>query len=382
MVIKNLIKNNLSFQFIQIPKHRNFGLDLLRFVAIFSVLLCHSLIVLPSTYSILQQYVFDGVMLFFVLSGFLIGKILVRDLELASSLLTILSFYKKRWLRTVPAYYLILSIILILHKVEGKNVNVVEATRSIYFSQNFFAYGGDFFPESWSLPVEEWFYFFVPLIALLIIKITNLTVRESILLMCIAVICLSVGVRIYIFRTTPITGFVNWNKYLRCTVTTRLDSLIVGVLGAWFYIYKYSFFKKYRKALLISGSVIFISFHILVFTRIFLFTSQMMGVWYFLIIPCSILMLLPYLYFLDKPTNSFVFKIITYGSIISYSLYLLNLTITSTLILNNTAISSKGKFLLFWPLTIGLSLLNYRFVELPFLSLRTKAENKKLVLVT
>ena len=87
---------------IEIPDNRNFGLDLLRFIAIFTVLISHSITVLPEKYYVVHKFIFDGVLVFFVLSGFLIGRIFIRDFENGFSLKKMVDFlenylYKHRF---------------------------------------------------------------------------------------------------------------------------------------------------------------------------------------------------------------------------------------------------------------------------------------------
>ncbi|MDG1661044.1 MAG: hypothetical protein P8H40_06680 [Winogradskyella sp.] len=50
-----------------------------------------------------------GVDIFFVLSGFLIGGILLRKLEAGqTSFSDLVRFWKRRWLRTFPNYFVVL----------------------------------------------------------------------------------------------------------------------------------------------------------------------------------------------------------------------------------------------------------------------------------
>ena len=94
---------------IKILGNRVFGLDLLRCGAILLVLSVH--FVESITPNEVTKFYFtylhvDGVGLFFVLSGFLIGTILIKDfLKYGISFSTLLNFWKRRWFRTLPNYY-------------------------------------------------------------------------------------------------------------------------------------------------------------------------------------------------------------------------------------------------------------------------------------
>jgi len=69
---------------LQIPENRIYGLDILRAMAILFVLNIHSAHFFSPTsliFKILTPLNLDGVTLFFVLSGFLIGGILISQFE-------------------------------------------------------------------------------------------------------------------------------------------------------------------------------------------------------------------------------------------------------------------------------------------------------------
>ena len=89
---------------------RNFGLDLFRALAIILVVLSHGKFLLNGT--ALENFPFfkmlDGVDLFFVLSGFLIGGIILRTMSEGWNWRGVAHFWKRRWLRTLPNYYFIL----------------------------------------------------------------------------------------------------------------------------------------------------------------------------------------------------------------------------------------------------------------------------------
>lgn len=89
---------------------RNFGLDLFRAIAILLVVFSHGKFLLNGT--VIENFPFfkmlDGVDLFFVLSGFLIGGILLKSSSEGLNWRGVAHFWKRRWLRTLPNYYLIL----------------------------------------------------------------------------------------------------------------------------------------------------------------------------------------------------------------------------------------------------------------------------------
>src|ERR1043165_8912860 len=87
-------------------QQRIFGLDILRAFAILSVVWVHGGELLPPAvqryYRLLSP---DGVSVFFVLSGYLIGGILIRTLaQEGAGVRTLWRFWARRWLRTLPNY--------------------------------------------------------------------------------------------------------------------------------------------------------------------------------------------------------------------------------------------------------------------------------------
>lgn len=93
---------------------RVYGLDVLRAIAIFLVVLGHGNINVAGDLfeNIPTIPLIDGVELFFVLSGFLIGSILIKIItkEQGLSAKSLTNFWKRRWFRTLPNYFLILLV--------------------------------------------------------------------------------------------------------------------------------------------------------------------------------------------------------------------------------------------------------------------------------
>ena len=100
-------------------KDRVFGLDLMRAMAICMVLCSHILWIYKPNNGIISQlfalFGFLGVEFFFVLSGFLIGRILYTIyIKEDYSIKSALYFLKRRWFRTLPNYFIILIINIII----------------------------------------------------------------------------------------------------------------------------------------------------------------------------------------------------------------------------------------------------------------------------
>jgi peptidoglycan/LPS O-acetylase OafA/YrhL len=138
-----------------LPRSRNFGLDIARAAAITGVFLVHGFTFngIP-----LLGDLRTGVDLFFVLSGFLIGRIYFRSH--AAGNFALWPFWISRWWRTLPPYFVALG----LHALLGHWISELHVPwYYIFFLQNEIGMHG--FPTSWSLCVEEHFYLLLPLIA-------------------------------------------------------------------------------------------------------------------------------------------------------------------------------------------------------------------------
>lgn len=140
---------------------RVYGLDVFRAVAIILVVHGHGRFMLKGTP--LQNFpwikLFDGVELFFVLSGFLIGTILIKLAEKNNFKLgvnDVTAFWKRRWFRTLPNYYLVLFVNVLFVKYSITDGDLQQYNLNfLFFLQNFKTPLVGFFWESWSLPIEE-----------------------------------------------------------------------------------------------------------------------------------------------------------------------------------------------------------------------------------
>lgn len=141
---------------------RDANLDLLRAIAISMVVVFHVIQMSPVFQpGIMQVALFGqyGVDLFFVLSGWLIGRLYWKEHERFGDV-KLMRFWSRRWLRTIPPYLVALAFAWLAVFLErGAPFN----WGYLVFIQNYYR-TPPFFMVSWSLCIEEHFYFFLPLL--------------------------------------------------------------------------------------------------------------------------------------------------------------------------------------------------------------------------
>ena len=373
-----------NFLKISVAKNRVYGLDILRASAILFVLVGHSSAILPSRYSkVINYFVLDGVSIFFVLSGFLIGRILIRNFEGKNISYKILfNFWKRRWYRTLPNYFLILLLLILLSLFFTNNFSIRSIGKFFLFSQNLYYPHPSFFAEAWSLSVEEWFYLIIPIVIFLEIWIFKIKIKNAIILTAAMVILLVTFFRCYRFFVLDINKFSDFSEIYRKEVFTRLDSIMYGVIGAYIAHFHNSLWSKFKKPLFILG------FTLLFMPQFFSLKAiqpQYLLVWSFTNNSLATLFLLPFLSVIKNGKGK-IFKVITSVSLISYSMYLVNYSVVQRWILDNIHLSELNshleivlKFILFWLLTIMISIVIYKYFEVPTTKLRGKSTTPKRV---
>jgi len=161
-----------------------------------------------------------GVYLFFALSGFLIGRMLLDLAEGGMARRAMLDFWLRRWLRTLPLYYAMLWLAVSLTGVEN--------WRSWFFLQNFRFDLPLPLPVSWSLVMEEFFYLFYPLLLWATLRAApRLGGRRAVLAVSLGLIVLCNAARIAVAHWSVPLPWPTMNPLL------RLDCCAYGVVAAW-----------------------------------------------------------------------------------------------------------------------------------------------------
>ncbi|MEX1187888.1 MAG: acyltransferase [Bacteroidia bacterium] len=383
MKIKDFLK-------IEINPNRIFGLDLLRAFAILFVVFGHGRGLLPVELSNPQRFfIFDGVTIFFVLSGFLIGGILIKIVEKNKpSKALLVDFWIRRWFRTLPNYFLVLLILVGLSLVLNDNFTLLSVNRFFIFSQNLFSpHPSWFFPEAWSLSVEEWFYLITPVLLLLTIKYLVNVPKKAIFLVVFLILIATLLFRYYRYSELGITTMEEWDEFFRKQVFTRLDSLMFGFLGAYLNYYFQEKWIAYKNYFLVLGIALFVSIKAIELSLVFPIAGFYECVFSFSVTSMATLFLLPYLSNL-KSGKGFAAKGITVISLISYSLYLIHLSIVQTFIIfridwehliRNEYTMKLVMYFTYWLISILGSIILFKYFETPTMKWRDNEKVKKAI---
>ena len=194
------------------------GLDLLRIFSALLVIICHSGVYFSIGFSV-NFVSFAGVIaveFFFVMSGFLVGKGLIRTAVAGGVKL----FCVNRLFRILPLYYFALVLTaLVTHKPIPLSCFV--------FLQNFRGEDLAFLSPSWSLSVEAWCYFLVPpLFCLLVKALRGKMSEEAAVWLAVGTLCLLP----FVLRAGSAVCFApQWDEGIRKQIPLRLDSIGMGV---------------------------------------------------------------------------------------------------------------------------------------------------------
>jgi peptidoglycan/LPS O-acetylase OafA/YrhL len=202
------------------------GLDTLRALAVTLVLVDHYRVT-DHLFRAHPELGWTGVMIFFVLSGFLITSILLKEHDKTGSI-SLRNFYRRRAFRIFPAFYccwiLATVVDLAFHEFYWKG-----ALTSFFYMMD---YGRAFHAGelayshmwiSWSLAIEEKFYLLWPLLLIVLLK-----KKRSAMLRAMVLIILG----LWTYRALLYLGAgVRWS-YVYCAFEMRADALLVGCLLA------------------------------------------------------------------------------------------------------------------------------------------------------
>jgi peptidoglycan/LPS O-acetylase OafA/YrhL len=234
-------------------KRRLIQLDFVRGIAILMVMGRHFMSV-PTKFPLFNGIEFElkrlgwsGVDLFFVLSGFLVGGLLIGEIHRTGSL-RVGRFIVRRGFKIWPGYYAFILFELVTRHFPPSTFLLA----NMLHLQN---YLGTSLNHTWTLAVEEHFYLLIPLLLVWICSArrTRSNVPGILASLCVAVL---------LIRVFMVVGMgssrVEWYTH------TRIDSLLFGVLMSYFYHFRRSTFdacsrQRLLLACLTACGVVFLS---------------------------------------------------------------------------------------------------------------------------
>jgi peptidoglycan/LPS O-acetylase OafA/YrhL len=346
---------------------RSFGLDLLRFLAIGGVLVTHCGVVFAALYRAelpkpAVMPAFFGVELFFVLSGFLIGGLLLDIIETAPSPRAWAVFMVRRWLRTLPAYYVWLALLpLLLPVAAGSRHLLTFATMTQNLAWPMPIDG--FFGVSWSLAIEEWFYLLFS--AALIGAVGLLHSRSAAWPVIVAFMLVPAFARLMVGMPADYVGRVYH------VVVFRLDAIAWGVAMAKLHRERRRMFEHPMLCVGLGLAIV-----ALVWTLQFASAGSALGHALFLRVHLPLtsvgLCLCLAAALRLRPLRGRVGRLISFGARISYGIYLTHLTIIEVVVNDAVAHNRGPAFAIATILVLMLLIpwLLFRFFESPILALR------------
>ncbi len=192
---------------------------------------------LPSAVPAFILSLWFGLDVFFVLSGFLIGRILLSQLQRGG--LSFKAFYVRRFFRVFPVYYLVLTVSVfffsrreewaVLYGGVPWRESIARSWANYLYVSNY-VYGMQFpnpMSWGWSLCVEEHFYLATPLLLGILFRVAKGSLRW-IFLSALALVPLAFRWAMYA-RSPDIVPF----KWIHPMTHTHADGLILGVLIAY-----------------------------------------------------------------------------------------------------------------------------------------------------
>jgi peptidoglycan/LPS O-acetylase OafA/YrhL len=382
---------------------RIFGLDIIRAIAILMVVVFHSAILLSplsqlptignfihKILSLTEPLGILGVELFFVLSGFLIGTILIKSFTRSEKFgfADIKNFLVRRWFRTLPNYWLILILNIIIFQLLNLRSFSTDQLGFFLFIQNIWHDSPAFFPESWSLAIEEWFYITLPLVIFFISVVFKALGKRYILLMAFIVYALFFLAMRILLADHHVTDPLYFDGSVRKIVLLRLDAISYGFFMAYlFYYHKESIIKARTKLLIVSiaGILLLTFIHFagiypaFDFYRKYFYFRLFVNTLFLTLIPFFFSLSIPFAYAVKSIKQKRLSVVIATISQISYSLYLVHFSLVFLPMMKFIKLTTANCIFYYgayWIVVIVISLFLYRYFEKPVMELRQKFSKK------
>lgn len=318
-----------------------------------------------------EQVGWIGVDLFFVLSGFLVSGLLFKEYQ-SSGKINLRLFLIRRGFKIYPAYYLlILCTIVFYFFVLNHTLSAKVVWVQLLFLQN---YSFLLWGHTWSLAVEEHFYFLIGLFLLICSK-KKLSDPFKVLtgaFFFVAIACLMMRLLNFFYGN----GLYAHTTHLFPT-HLRIDSLMFGVYLS--YLHHFHFLKIKQFITSFKDKIIFIS--CLLILPVLLFELEKTPFIYTFGLTMLYVgfggMLMVFLYCVRLEGG--IFDLLAKIGFNSYSIYIWHIPIVQWVVSPMVHFTGTGNFgliflmVLYLFLAVSLGIVMARLVEIPFLNYRDKA---------
>jgi len=212
---------------------RSLPLDVLRGIAVLMVLVYHNYLMHLnfSASPPMLNFLARGVDLFFVLSGFLISGLLFAEFKERGSI-NCWRFWVRRAFKIYPGFYALMGLGLV--EILWNHLSISRFWHECLFVQN---YRHGYWPHTWSLAVEEHFYFALPLLLVILIKILPRSQNPFRILPLISIV---LSAACFILRLKALLQGGGVEDYVFPT-HLRVDALFAGVTLGYFFHFDKSF---------------------------------------------------------------------------------------------------------------------------------------------
>jgi len=353
-------------------------IDGLRAIAVGAVILYHTQITIFGYQPFRGGFI--GVDIFFVISGYLITSIILKEL-LTTGTFSFKHFYERRVRRILPVLLFVMLVSLPFAWIYLLPSSFLDFSKSILYSLGFSSnyyfhysgqqYGADSgllkpFLHTWSLSVEEQFYILFPIVLLIIFKYY----RKYLVHILIIAFVISLVLADWSSRNHPSISFYS--------IHTRMWELLIGSILAYYEIVKGHRSQNQTLNLLLPFIGLILIGHSVLF-----FNDKMLHPSFYTLSPIIGVCLI--IWFSNK--NELITKILSTKlfvgiGLISYSLYLWHYLIFAFTRHSGLTIGSMIGKLSLIPILFICSIVSYYFIEKPFRNKKNDFKNIIILIIT
>jgi peptidoglycan/LPS O-acetylase OafA/YrhL len=338
--------------------------DMLRGIAVLLVLFRHHDVGGP-----LHDFGWMGVDLFFVLSGFLVSGLIFDEYRRTGEFRG-LHFLIRRGFKIYPSFYALILVSAGAMLLTGRTDPIMNYVAEIFFFQN---YHEGLWVHTWSLGVEEHFYFILVIVASLVILRKVRFDLRAMIVTCIVLFLFFLGLRMATWLGRPFE--VRTHFY---ATHLRMDSLLGGVLLAAIHRYRpegfQRFFREHRWVLIGAIVLLLLPTILTPFGSFIMYTFGLTGIYLAGAIALGLAVTADPLNAAHALQKWWVRPVAWVGAI-SYTTYLWHLFVLLVVELGSERLGFKGseiEFVVFVALSVAAGFVTSILIERPFLHLRER----------